>query len=122
MLILRLPKENKPFVYQKVRRYRRIMKQGLLLGNVAYSDTAVYFMVPDEALSIAFLYGAYFEAKKKGLNVESMYAVRVDLDAVLPEDVKSIGKKWVRKSLSEEEINKFKNKFITPNLLEVMFK
>lgn len=122
MLILRIPKENKRFIYRKVHKYRRIMKQGLLLGNVAYSDTAVYFMVPDEALSIAFLYGAYFEAKKKGLNVESMYAVRVDLDAVLPEDVKSIGRKLVRKKLSEEEINKFKNKFITPNLLEVMFK
>ena len=92
------------------------------MGDVAYSNTAVYFMVPDEALSVAFLYGTYLKAKERGLGVESMYAVKVDLDAVLPEDVKSIGVVWISRRLSKEEVAMLKNRFITPNLLEVVLK
>ena len=121
MIILRVPKE-KSFINSIAMKYRRNIKQGLLLGDVAYSSTAVYFMVPDEALSAAFLYGTYLKAKEKGLGIESMYAIKVDLDAVLPEDVKSIGNVWISRRLSKEEVGVLKNRFITPNLLEVVLK
>jgi len=76
----------------------------------------------DEALSIAFLYNVYLRAKRRGLNAEAMYATIVDLDAVLPEDVKKVGIAWSSRGLSKEEVSSLKNKFITANLLEVMLR
>jgi len=93
-----------------------------MLGEVAYSDAAVYFMVPDEALSAAFIYGVYLKAKGKNLNVGAMYAVSIDLESVLPEDVKRVGSLWISRRLSKEEIKLLKNRFITPNVLEVILK
>ena len=93
-----------------------------MLGDIARSDTAVYFIFPDEALSVAFLYSVYLKAKEKGLDAEAMYATRVDPDAVLPEDVKKAGIAWLSKRPSKEEVASLKNRFITPNLLEVILK
>jgi len=120
-LIVRIPKEGK-LAGNAVLKYRRNAKRGLVLGEVAYSDTAVYFVVPDEALSDAFAYGVYLRAKEKGLNVDAMYAVSIDLESVLPEDVKRIGTLWISRRLSKEEIGMLKNRFITPSLLEVLSK
>ncbi len=122
MIILRLPKEDVPFAYQKAYKYRKNVKQGLLLGDVAYSDSAVYFLVPDEALSVAFVYGIYLKAREKGMRVETMYATPIDLDKVLPEDVKRVGEAWVSRRLSREEISLLKNRLVTPSLLEVILK
>jgi len=122
VLIIHVPKEKKRFVKSLVEKYRRNAKQGLVLGEVVYSDTAVYFMVPEEALSAAFAYSVYLRAKEKSLNVEAMYAVSIDLESVLPEDVKRIGLVWTSRRLSKEEIKLLKNRFITPNILEVILK
>jgi len=121
MLIVRIPKEGK-LASNAVLKYRKNVKQGLLLGEVAYSNTAVYFMVPDEALSAAFIYGVYLRAKEKNLNVDAMYAVSTDIESILPEDVKRVGSSWISRRLSKEEINLLKNRFITPNILEVILK
>ncbi len=121
MIIVRIPKE-KAIVNAITMKYRRNMKQCFLLGDVAYSDTAVYFMVPDEALSVAFIYGVYLKAREKGIRVEAMYATSIDLDKTLPEDVKRVGDIWIRRRLSKEEVKLLKNKLITPNLLEVMLR
>ncbi len=121
MLVLRIPKE-KTFINNIALKYRRNVKQGLMLGDVAYSDTAVYFMVPDEALSVAFLYSVYLKARERGMRVEAMYATPIDLDKVLPEDVKRVGEVWVSRRLSKGEINSLKNRLVTPSLLEVILK
>ena len=83
MIILRLPKK-KALVDSIMVKYRRNLRRGLLLGDIAHSNSATYLMVPDEALSAAFLYSVYFKAKEKGLKVEAMYATSIDLDKVLP--------------------------------------
>jgi len=123
-MILRIPKElEEGFVYNVVHKYRRNVKQGLVLGDVAHSDTAVYFMVPDEALSAAFVYGIYLKVKeKKNLNFDAMYATSIDLESVLPGDVKRVGASWISRRLTKEEIKLLKNRFITPNILEVILK
>jgi len=121
MIIVRIPRESR-FASYIVEKYRRSMEQGLVLGDIARSDTAVYFISPDEALSAAFLYSVYLKAKEKGLDAEAMYATRVDLDAVLPEDVKKVGIVWLSGRPSKNEIASLKNKFITPNLLEVILR
>jgi len=121
MIIVRIPRESH-FISRVVKEYRRNVEQGRVLGDIARSDTAVYLIFPDEALSAAFLYNIYLKAKKKGLNVEAMYATRVDLDAVLPEDVKKVGIAWLSRRPPKKEIESLKNKFITPNLLEVVLR
>ncbi len=118
MIVVRILKSK--LAENMVAKFRRNVKQGLVLGDVAYSDTAVYFMVPDEALSVAFIYGVYLKAKEKGLNVDTMYAISIDLEKVLPEEVKSIGEAWISRRLSKEEIKLLKNKFITISLLEAV--
>jgi len=105
-----------------VREYQRNVEKGELLGDVAQSDTAVYFIIPDEALSAAFLYRVYLKAREKKLDAKAMYATGMDLDAVLPEDVKKVGIAWLSKRPSKKKIASLKNKFITPNLLEVILK
>lgn len=121
MIILRLPKK-KALVDSIMVKYRRNLRRGLLLGDIAHSNSATYLMVPDEALSAAFLYSVYFKAKEKGLKVEAMYATSIDLDKVLPENVKKVAKAWTSRRLSKEEVSMLKNRFITPNLLEVILK
>ena len=122
MLILRMSKENRSFVRQKLSRFRKSVKQGLIIGNIAYSDTATYFIVPDEALSAAFLYSIYLKAKEYGLRPEVMYAISIDPDKVFPDNVKRIGESWTYGGLSKNEIESLKNKWITPSLLEVLVK
>lgn len=121
MIILRVPKDE-VFTRSIITKYHRNLKRGLVLGDIAYSDTAFYLIVPDEALSTAFLYGVYLKARERGLDAEAMYATIVDLDAVLPEDVKKAGIAWSSRRLSKEEISSLKNKFITANLLEVVLR
>jgi len=119
MLILRLPK-GKTAIRSIILKYRRNVKKGLLLGDLAYSNTAAYLIVPDEALSAAFIYSAYLKAKERNMRVEIMYATPIDLEEVLPENIKRIGETWLSRRLSKEEISLFKNRFITSSLLKVI--
>jgi len=122
MIMIRISKGRKDIIQKIVKKFQRNAKQGLMLGDIAYSDTAVYFMVPDEALSIAFVYGVYLKAREKNLNFDTMYATSIDLESMLPEDVKRVGASWISRRLSKEEIKLLKNKFITPNMLEAILK
>jgi hypothetical protein len=91
-----------------------------VMATVATSATHLYIITPDEALSIAFLYSVYLYAKQRGLEAKMYYVTSVDPDK-LPEEVKRIGEVWIRRRLSNEEIAKLRNKFITGNLLEAFY-
>lgn len=120
MLIIRIPKRDTDFIYKVAAKFRRNIRQGLVLGDIAYSDTAMYLMVPDEALSVAFAYSVYLEAKGRGLRVEPMYATSVDLDRALPGSIKKVGGSWLRRKPPKGEIESLKNRLVTPNILEVL--
>jgi len=123
MIIVRIPKNlEKRFVKSLVEKGKKNCKRGVVLGDVASSDAFVYFIVPDEALSVAFAYNVFLKAKRKNLNVEVAYAVSIDLESILPEDVKRVGSVWTSRKLSKEEIKQLKNKFITPNILEAILR
>ena len=121
MLIIRTSKSDS-FVRYISSKYKRNARQGLVLGDLAYSNTATYLIVPDEALSVAFLYSIYLKAKEYNLRPEVMYAVSIDPDKVFPGDVKRVGDAWAYRRLRRSEIKLLKNKWITPSLLEVLVK
>ena len=108
-----------PFASAAASKYRREIKRGLALGDVARSSTAVYLIVPDEALSAALAYSIYFEAKKRGAGVDAMYATSVNLDSLLPDYVKAAGE---RRRLPKSRVEELRGKFITPNILEVLLR
>ncbi|MEM1510455.1 MAG: hypothetical protein QW290_08030 [Sulfolobales archaeon] len=121
MLIIRIPRDQK--TRGIVRFVAEQLKKGNMLGEIARSSTYVYLYVPDEALSVAFAYMIYLRAKKEGLSVESLYSIPADLERILPEDVKRIGEKWssgkyLKKAKRDTML--LKNKFITPEVMEVL--
>ncbi|MEM4913142.1 MAG: hypothetical protein QW579_02950 [Desulfurococcaceae archaeon] len=121
MIIIRIPKEQK--ATRIIRRVRGFLKEGIVLGEIASSDIYIYLYVPDEALSVALAYRTYLEAERSMLSVEAFYSMPVDLAKILPTDVKSVGEKWYsRRRLSKSDISLLKNRFITPNILEVILK
>ncbi|MEM1693588.1 MAG: hypothetical protein QXY26_10475 [Ignisphaera sp.] len=118
MIIIRIPKEKK--ATKIIGRVREFLKEGIVLGEIARGDIHVYLYVPDEALSVALAYKAYLEAKRNMLNVEALYSIPVDLTKILPLEVKRVGEKWCSRRLSKSDVTLLKNRFITPNILEVI--
>lgn len=123
MIVIRLSKERK--VNKFVLRFQKNLKRGLALGDVAYSSTSVYIMVPDEALSVAFAYAAFKKAKEEGCSADFAYATPVDPEKVLPEEVRKAGLtltegKGLGSKRRAEIVNSLKNKFITSSVLEVI--
>lgn len=125
MILVRLPKEKEAEKF--VRLFKKSVKEGFVIGDVARSDTSIYFIVPDEALSTAFVYGIFERAKKDGLNVNFIYGIPLDPDNALPEDVKIAGsalvvKRRLRGKKRAEIVQSLKNRFVTLNVLEVLLK
>lgn len=119
MLILRLPKETS-FIRRVASKYKRQVKRGLLLGEIAYSDISMYLLMPEEALSSAFIYSVYLNARIKKISVNAMYATSIDIEKILPEEVKKVGRIWASKKLPKSEIKLLKNKLITSDILRVI--
>jgi hypothetical protein len=119
MLVLKISGRDRVLENVVLAKLKRNLRNAI--AEVATSDAAVYVVVPDEALSAAFLYSVYLYAKHRGLRVDAFYATSVDLDKVLPEDVKRVGEAWTRRRLSREEIKALRSRFIVSSLLEAVF-
>ena len=117
MLVLRLPKGK--LAENVAAKFRRAAARGLVVGEVAVGERHVYIVVADEALSAAFVYGAYALARWRGVEAELFHAVSVNPEA-LPEEVRRVGEAWISRRLRKEEVERLKNKFITVSVLEAI--
>jgi len=120
MIILRIPKGNRSFIINVSRKLQRNIKQGILTGELARSELAYYLLMPDDALSVAFLYSTYLKAMNNRIHTETLYAMNIDIEVILPEDVKRVGKMWNFRRLKKKEMELLKNKLVTPHVLEVI--
>ena len=118
MLMVEVPRKDKvveDVIRAKLRRNIRNVMVSMVIG-----EKHIYLLSPGDALSLAMLYSVYLYARQRGLEVKMFYAVRVDPDKVLPEDVRRVGEAWTRRRLSNEEIAKLKKMDITISLLEAI--
>ena len=115
MLILRF-KRNKNFEDVVRRKIRRNYVYTVL--TMFFSEDIVIIVSQEFALSIALLYSIYLEAKEKGLEPEILYAIRVDPEKLIPEELRKLGEQWRRRKLKNTEKNKYSTELIIDKLLE----
>ena len=118
MLIVEIERRDKvveDVIRAKLRRnFRNVMV------SMAIGEKHIYLLSPGDALSLAMLYSIYLYAKQRGLEAKMFYAISVDPDKLLPEEVRRVGEAWTRRRLSNEEIVKLKKKVVTISLLEAI--
>jgi hypothetical protein len=115
-LILEIPKskETESFVDNIVKKFYRNERKGLLLADIAHTDTRLYIITTTgEALTVAFIYSVWLSARKRGIDAKLYFAVDIDPE-MLPEYVKDVGRKWSERKLSKEEIESVRGYSVTP--------
>jgi len=110
-------KKDKNFLDVVRRKVDRYFKR---TGNptlIYVSSNRVLVRGTEFGLSVALLYSIYKEAKEKGLEPEMYYLISVDPDELIPDDVKKLGENWRIRKLKSEEIQKYKDKILTGELM-----
>ena len=82
---------------------------------IARKRSTIYVIGLDDGFSATFVYMAYYKAREKGLEARLMYTRFID-EGVLPDEVKELGKTWLRKKLRREDVEKLKRTMITEHV------
>ena len=104
---------------------RKVKRFSYRIGSpiaIYISEDKIIIKAPEMGLDIALIYSIYLEARDKGLDPRIYYAVSVDPDELIPEDIRKLGNNWRTRKLRIEEINKYKTKILTGELLDKLEK
>ncbi len=69
-------------------------------------------------LNVALLYSIYKAAEEKGLEPKMYYIIGVEPEELIPDDVKELGNAWRTRKLKTQEIQKYKDKILTGELMD----
>ena len=105
MIILRIPrkandKDLREFILNQIKKFRRNQKRKhiKLQGEIAYSNSYVYFLFPSRGLEFAFASSIYFKCEKHKIPCELELSKPVDLEK-LPQGIIEAAKIWAEKKL-----------------------
>jgi len=105
MIILRIPrkvdnKDLREFILNHIKKFRRNKKHKYikLQGEVAYSNSYVYFIFPLRGLELAFALSIYYKCQKHNIPCELHLSKSVELNK-LPQEVVEAGKIWAERKL-----------------------
>ena len=105
MIILRIPrkannKDLREFILNQVKKFRRNQKRKYiqLKGELAYSNSYVYFIFPDRGLELAFALSLYLKCQKHNISCTLELSKPISIEE-LPDEVVEAAKVWAEKKL-----------------------
>lgn len=117
MLVLKVEGPGSVIYKNTMRKLRKTRQRHPIHVDVIKRGGTIYIFSLDDGYSAAFIYQAYLKAKEKGLRASLLYARYIDEDWI-PEEVREVGKMWLSKGLSAEDVKTLRG----INITEHMFK
>ncbi len=105
MIILRIPrkannKDLREFILNQVKKFRRNQKRKYiqLKGELAYSNSYVYFIFPDRGLELAFALSLYLKCQKHNIPCTLECSKPIKMEELQAEIIEA-AKVWAEKKL-----------------------
>ncbi|MCD6095683.1 MAG: hypothetical protein J7J99_03870 [Thermoprotei archaeon] len=114
MIILKIPrkvddKDLREFILNQIKKFRRNQKRKYikLEGELAYSNSYVYFLFPSRGLELAFALSIYFKCEKHRIPCELRLSKPIPMGE-LPAEIVEAAKVWSERKLHRKHY-KLKN-------------